>query len=85
MKDDKNPDLNGVKIPGQKGPMDSRRVLAEGIHGPINECIPGPTKGQFGDGHSRFPLKAPFGPGNLAKSHGGKAALRTVQMGTAKA
>ena len=84
-KDDKNPDLNGVKIPGQKGPMGSGRELVEGIHGPINGCIPGPTKGQFGDGHSRFPLKAPFGPGNLAKSHGGKAARRTVQMGTAKA
>ena len=84
-KDAKNPDLNGARIPGQKGPMGSGRELVEGIHGPLNGCIPGPTKRQFGDGHSRFPLKAPFGPGNLAKSHGGKAARRTVQMGTAKA
>ena len=76
-KDDKNPDLNGVKTPGQKGPMGSGRELVAGTNGPINGCIPGPTKGQFGDGHSRFPLKAPFGPGNLGKSHGGKAARRT--------
>ncbi len=48
-KDGKNPDLTGDKIPGQKGPMGSGRELVEGTHGPINGCIPGPTKGQFGD------------------------------------